>query len=115
MIDTIIFTILRTARNAFFDLSSKLSPDTVLPIAILSVGVIQPPSNPGICVTRRFSAETLDTTKLLEVFDTIPTDPSGVKKRIPRNMAMRNRENIQEKIRKIRCDVEDIPEQMLHR
>ena len=115
MIDTIIFTILRTARNAFFDLSSKLSPDTVLPIAILSVGVIQPPSNPGICVTRRFSAETLDTTKLLEVFDTIPTDPGGVKKRIPRNMAMRNRENIQEKIRKIRCDVEDIPEQMLHR
>ena len=113
MIDTIIFTILRTARNVFFDLSSKLSPDTFLPRA--SWETLQPPSNPGICVTRRFSAETLDTTKLLEVFDTIPTDPSGVKKRIPRNMAMRNRENIQEKIRKIRCDVEDIPEQMLHR
>lgn len=112
MIDTIIFTILRTARNVFFDLSSKLSPDTFLPSA---VGEAPHTSNHGICVTRRFSAETLDTTKLLEVFDTIPTDPSGVKKRIPRNMAMRNRENIQEKIRKIRCDVEDIPEQMLHR
>lgn len=67
-------------------------------------------------MTRRFSAaDTLDTTKLLAVFDNTPTDPSGVKKRIPRSVVMRNRENIQEKMRKIRCDVEDIREQMLHR
>ena len=89
MIDTMIFTILSTARNVFFDLSSKLSPDTFLPSA---VGEVPHTSNHGICVTRRFSAaDTLDTTKLLAVFDNTPTDPSGVKKRIPRSVVMRNR------------------------
>ncbi len=111
MMDTMIFTILRTARNVFLDLSSKLSPDTFLPIAS---GDTPHTSNPGICVTRRFSAETLDRTKLLAVFDNIPTDPSGVKKRIPRSVVMRNRVIIQEKKREISYDEEDTPEQMLH-
>ena len=93
-----IFRILSTARNVFLDLSSKLSPDTFLPIAS---EVTPHTSNHGICVTRKFSADTLDITKLLALFDNMPADPSGVKNKIPRSAVMINRVIIKKNVKLI--------------
>ena len=94
MMDTMIFTILRTARNVFFDLSSKLAPDTVLPSASCETPHT---SNPGISVTRRFSAKTTEEDQINCAFDDSPKNPTGVRRIRVRNTVVRKRGSIHRK------------------